>query len=469
MLKSVLLVYPPIDPEYYMSGANDSPPLGLVVLQNYINKYLKWDVNIDIIDGEYNTIDEIIQMIKSGKYQMIGIQSMMASYNNSLKILEIAKENGMITYMGGHHATQLCNAILLNRHHFVDYVVEGDGEEAFASLVSEKPLDEIPNIAYFEDGSVKRTFQQNVPLEKGVIDYINPKILTQYKRDIGRALERTEILTSYRIYSHKGCSNRTNSQYCFFCGRADKGVRFKKPEDYVRELTYLSHMENVKYIFEIGDDFLQDEEWLNEVVRLIERNPIPEHVHMKIFARANRLIPSVIPILNKLNVDEVAIGFESGSQKILDNINKRATPEDNYRAAKLLFSNGIDTIASFVLGLPGEDDSTLEETYYAAMKVKELALTYLHKNPQEIIANIIEINPGAPAFRKLAKFMPDKYTNKDKVDLYETQNDYFKMEFNLKNNAEVAAFRRKLVEWGKKINNLGNYTYPAGFKREEVV
>lgn len=469
MIHSVLLVYPPIDPEYYMKGANDSPPLGLVVLQNYVKRYLGLKTEIDIIDGEYNTVEEIIAMIESGKYTMIGLQSMMASYNNSLKILEIAKNNNLVTFMGGHHATQLCNAILTNRHHFIDYIIEGDGEEAFADLVQMKPKEDIPNLAYFEDGRVKHNAQRNVPLEKGIVDYIEPKVFEQYLRDIGRDLERTDKLISFRSYSHKGCSNRSHSQYCFFCGRADKGVRFKTPSDYVKELRYLSSLPNVKYIFEIGDDFLQDEEWLADVVRLLREKPIPPHVHLKIFARANRITESVIPILRDLNVDEVAIGFESGSQKILDNINKRATPQDNLDAAKLLFSNGIDTIASFVLGLPGEDDGTLKETYEAALAVKELALKYLHKNPQEIIANIIEINPGAPAFRKLARFMPEKYMGQDKLDLYETQNDYFKMEFNLKSDEEVKAFRRKLVEWGNKINNLGNYTYPAGFKSEEVL
>lgn len=469
MIHNVLLVYPPIDPEYYMKGANDSPPLGLVVLQNYVKRHLGLDTEIDIIDGEYYSMTEIIQLIESKKYSMIGLQSMMASYNNSLFLLEIAKKNDLITFMGGHHATQLCDAILLNRNSIVDYIIQGDGEEAFAALVQDEPIESIPNLAYYKDGEVKHNFQRNVPLEYGIIDYIEPKVFEQYYRDIGRDLERTEKLISFRSYSHKGCSNRSNSQYCFFCGRADRGVRFKKPADYVRELHYLSTLPNVKYIFEIGDDFLQDEDWLNQVVQLLEVNPIPEHVHLKIFARANRITESIIPILRKLNVDEVAIGFESGSQKILDNINKRATPQDNLDAAKLLFSSGIDTIASFVLGLPGETEETLQETYDAAMAVKELALKYLHKNPQEIIANIIEINPGAPAFRKLARFMPEKYNGKDKLDLYETQNDYFKMEFNLKTDDEVAEFRKKLVKWGNKINNLGNYTYPAGFKSEEVL
>lgn len=470
MIKSVLLLYPPLDDEYFTGGVNDCPPLGLVVLQNYIQRYLKWDVNIDVIDGEYFSLEEVLQMVSSGKYQMIASQTMMASYKNTLVIMEKAKERNLITILGGHHATQLKDEIMKKRHDIIDFIIAGDGEEAFAGLVLEEEKDKIPNLVYYDQsaGIIKHTFEKNVPLEYGVVDYVDPKILQQYYRDIGRKLEREEPLVSFRVYSHKGCSNRTNSQYCFFCGRADKGVRFKKPEDYVREVGYVASLPNTKYIFEIGDDFLQDLDWLKAIVELLKDNPIPSHVHMKIFARANRITEEVVEILKQLNIDEVAIGFESGSDRILKNISKNATTEDNIKAATLLYKNGIDTVASFVLGLPGEDEESLISTYETAKRIQQLALKYLGRLPQEIIANIIEINPGAPAFRKLKKAMPEKYKDEDLLDVYETQNDYFKMQFDLATDEEVKSFRKNLVKWGNLINGLGKYTYPAGFQKEEV-
>lgn len=469
MIKSVLLVYPPIDPEYYLDGVNDSPPLGLIVLQNYIQRYLKLDVNIDIVDGEYFTMEEILEKVVSGNYDMIGAQTMMASYHNTLKIMSKAKECGLKTVLGGHHATQLSRAIMKNRHDFVDYIICGDGEEAFARVIKEEPEDEIPNLVYFKDGKINCNPERNVPLQYGLIDYISPKVLKQYKRNIGRKLERYEKLISFRTYSHKGCSNRSNSQYCFFCGRADRGVRFKKPEDYVRELRYLSELPNVKYIFEIGDDFLQDPKWLDQVLDLLREKPITKDVHLKIFARANRITPEVIPILKELNIDEVAIGFESGSEEILRKINKNTMPQDNINAAILLFQNGIDTIASFVLGLPGENEESLNATYEQAMLIQKLSLKYLGRLPQEIIANIIEVNPGSPAFKKLMIALPKKYMENDDLDVYETQNDYFRMEFGLDSNEKLVEFRANLVKWGNIINQLGKYTYPAGFKNSEVV
>lgn len=468
MCKKLILIYPPIDPQYYIAGSNDSPPLGLVVLQNYLQRYKKINIDVDIVDGEYNTMDEIFSLIEEKKYDLVGLQPMMASYQNTLKILKKAKEIGSITFLGGHHATQLSNEIMNNQHRILDFIIVGDGEEALSDVVKGKELKRVTNIVYYESGRIIHTAERNVPLEHGVIDYIDPQIFEQYKKNTNKKLERQQPLISFRAYSHKGCSNRTKSQYCFFCGRADKGVRFKKPKDYIRELEYLTNLENVQYIFEIGDDFLQDYDWLRQVIELRENSHINKNVHLKIFARANRITEESVKLIKKLNVDEVAIGFESGSKRVLENINKRVSPQDNLNAAKLLFSNGIDTIASFVLGLPGENDESLEETYKQACEIKKMALFYLGRKPQEIIANIIEINPGAPAFKKLKKYFPERYSGRDELDVYETQNDYFKMEFGLKSDKEIAEFRKKLVRWGNKINNLGAYTYPAGFKSSEV-
>jgi radical SAM superfamily enzyme YgiQ (UPF0313 family) len=457
-MKNVLLIHPPFDSDYCIDVISDSPPLGLVVLQNYVKRHLKLNVDIDIIDGEYHSMDEMNAMISSKKYDMLGVSPVAASYMNSLKLVETAKKHNLTTVFGGHHATQLCDAILRNRHDVLDYIIVGDGEIAFAGLVMGTEPSQIPNLVYYENGQIQKTREENVPLEFGVIDYIDPKALEQYKRNTSKAIERREKLTAFKSYSHKGCSNRSRSQYCFFCGRADKGVRYKTPDDYVRELRYLSSIPSAKYIFESGDDFLQNIKWLNAVVELIEKEPLRKDVHLRIFARANKVIPETIPILKKLNIDEVLIGFESGSEKILKNICKHGTPADNMNAAKLLYENGIDTIASFVLGLPGEDEHTLQETYNQVLEIKELAYKHLGRSPQQIMPNIIAIHPGSPAFKKLLHNMPQKYQDKDVFDIYETQSDYFRMEFDLKNDEQLMEFRMNLEAWVKKIKELGNYS-----------
>jgi radical SAM superfamily enzyme YgiQ (UPF0313 family) len=466
--RNVLLVYPPIDSNYYTEGVNDSPPLGLVALQNYAGRNMPEPAAIRIIDGEHNSLARILDIIAGGGFDMVGIQPMMASYKSSLKIAEAAKQTGALVILGGHHATQLARQIVKNRKKIIDYVVTGDGEQAFVSLLENKPVHTIPNIVYWDEpaGRVIATPTANVPIDEGRITHFSRDLLDQYKRN-DVVFERGGA-SSFRSYSHKGCGNRMNSEYCFFCGRADRGLRLKTPTVYMDELRYLSKVHKAVYIFEIGDDFLQDAQWLKEIARL-KQNRYPDiDSHLKIFSRANRITPGIIKLLKELDVDEVAIGFESGSEKILRNINKNITPGQNVTAARLLFSNGIDAVASFVLGLPGEDDRSLKSTYDLAMQITDLSHSYLGRAPREVIANLIEINPGAPSFKKLQKAFPHKYCRRDLFDIRETQDDYFREIFGLESPAEIDERRAVFAGWSKKINRLGQYTFPAGWEKDDM-
>ena len=110
------------------------------------------------------------------------------------------------------------------------------------------------------------------------------------------------------------------------------------------------------------------------------------------------------------------------------------------------------------MGLPGEDEQSLQETYNQVLEIYELAHKHLGRSPQQIMPNIIAIHPGSPAFKKLINYMPDKYQNKDVLDIYETQSDYFKMEFKLEDDTELSSFRSNLETWVKKIKGLGSYS-----------
>lgn len=466
--QNVLLIYPPMDSNYYTQGVNDSPPLGLVVLQNYAARHMPAPPAVRIIDGEHNSLESILDLIEIGGFDMVGIQPMMASYKNSLKIAETAKQAGALVVMGGHHATQLARQIAKNRKKIVDFIVAGDGEEAFVSLLENRPPASIANFVYWDErsGKVIATPAVNVPIDEGRVTHFSKDLLDQYKRqDV--SFERGEA-KSFRSYSHKGCANRRNSEYCFFCGRADRGFRLKTPRVYMDELRLLSKVHKAEYIFEIGDDFLQDKGWLEEIVRLKHGEYSDIDSHLKIFARANRITAEVIKLLKELEVDEVAIGFESGSEKILKNINKNITIEQNFSAARLLFSNKIDAVASFVLGLPGEDEESLKATYDLALFITELSYSCLGRAPQEVIGNLIEINPGAPSFRKLQEAFPHKYCAQDLFDIRETQDDYFRITFGLESPAEINERRAEFAGWSKKINQLGQYTFPAGWGKDDM-
>ena len=464
-MKKIALIYPPIDDDYCLVGVNDCPPLGLAVIHNYVMRKALVQTDIDIFDGEHTTVGDLENIIVQEKYDVVGVQPMMASYNMTLRLLKAAKESGATTVLGSHHATHLYRNILRNRHHLVDCIVLGDGEEAFCQIVNGMAFSLIPNLAYWDEGEIKTTPQQNVAINESYIDCYTKQMLSQYNKRAEAYEHGSE--TTFRAFSHKGCKNRLNSQYCYFCGRADKGFRFKDPEIYLRELDYFVNSCQARHVFEAGDDFLQDEDWLRELIRIKEKKYPNLHTKLRIFARSNRIVESVIPLLHELHIDGVIIGFESGSDRILSIIHKHATTSDNLQAANLLFSNGIDTLVHYVVGLPGEDKQSLDETYQQAQYVQELSFKYMGRKPEGITGNLIEINPGATAFKQLVKAFPQKYADEDILSVKETQNDYFKMIFGLNTDREVMELRKFFAGYAKKINALGRYTYPAGWLQED--
>jgi radical SAM superfamily enzyme YgiQ (UPF0313 family) len=156
-----------------------------------------------------------------------------------------------------------------------------------------------------------------------------------------------------------------------------------------------------------------------------------------------------------MNVSDVIIGFESGSRRVLKKCGKGGvSPEDNLSAAKNLFDNDIDVCASYVLGLPGETEQSLFETYENAKRLIQLSKDIRGTEPFELVANLIEPNPGSPAFRVLKHVFPEKYVESDVIDLADSQNDYFKHFFKLTTPDDVMNFRKNLVEWAKKMNAL---------------
>ena len=456
-VKNALLVFAPAYKDYSREDINDGPVLGLISLKHYVTKVQGLDSKIDIVDGDYTSFDKIKQMIDSGKYQICGIQPKLVSYKNALDIAEYAKSKGLQVVMGGHHATQLADNIIKNRHKIIDCVVAGDGEDAFTGLIKGEKFENIPNLVYYKDGQVKKTEQQNAPMT--VVDSWDKSDIEQYERPhkLRQGLERDKQTVSYRTSGHKGCYKRV-TKACYFCGRADYNLRFKKPEDYIKELTYLSQKTDAEYIWEVGDDFLQNKKWIKRVVELLKDQPLRKDMFMRIFARANHITPETIPFLKELKVRDVIIGFESADQDILKRIGKGdLRPEDNLNAAKLLFENGMEALASYCLGLPGETKQTLEKNLAQARQLRELGIKHLGRPPRVIVANILEIVPGSPAYLELLEKMPGKYSDKDDICPKEIQEDYFRTMFNLKNDDEIANFKNMLTYYSNQINNVGKY------------
>lgn len=460
-----ILIFTPIDTKYQDALTHYAPSLGLVAIENYL---FCRQFSVSIIDGSVQfSKDEIITYLLTKKPKYVGHSVQLISYKNALEIAEVVHSYGGINIFGGHHATQMADAILYNQHNLVDYVIVGDGEAAWYSLLSGVSITEIPNIVYWKDGQICHNKVTELNLDElPILDYSRVDLKPYQIKLCESAYSGGKYSNYLRFYSHKGCGNRAGGKGCIFCGRADHNVRFKSPENYWKDIYHCVNEQNADYIFDVGDDFLYSPKYLDKLLS-VKPHDLKSY-DMGIFGRANRVTPETAQILREIGVVDVTIGFESGDDSVLKNCNKLfSTPAQNIRATELLAREGIEITASYVLGMPGETRESLRNTIKNASEVVKITIERLGRPPKELVANLLEPTPGSPAFHSLVRAYPNRYYLKDQLDLEAMQRDYFRCFFGLETLEQYKQFRRVLHQAALEIHSMVGFSDAQGWLVEE--
>lgn len=375
------------------------PHLGLLSMASYLKS--KGHADVDIVD--FN--------IKKRKIDadIVGISTDLGTYKHALDIAQKAKDRGCTTVLGGTWVSVLGHETIRNRD-FVDIVVVGDGEIPLLKLVEQEKLESIPNLVFREGGQIK----SNQILEPGLDQYgeINYSFvdLKPYFDNFYKIFQKGK--RTLTTYSRKGClwkkfSKCADKRGCIFCSIFDNTSRLRSTDLLWHEIMKVKRTHDLETIFDVADCFTEHLPWLQEFVsKKPEGSP-----KFYVFARTNQITEKHCKLLSALGVEAVYFGIESGSQKVLDVLNKGTTLKTNLNAVRLLAKNGIKADLSFIFGNPGENEKTIKETFD---HFKEL-LSF--GNVRDVEASRFRPLPGAPAFNMLNKKLRNKYTGKDILDI----------------------------------------------------
>lgn len=467
-INRIVLINAPIDTKYQDSTSLFCPPLGLMSIKTYLEQKNE-EFEVLLLDGMVLALNEIIKRMNSFHPDVVGVSVQLLSYKNALKICREAKHKNALVFVGGHHATQMAQKIITNRHTYIDCVVCGDGEETIYRLCSGEKTEKVPGTVCWDSFNERAFVNPAIlcsldlfpnPYSAKNIDfspYINNLNNSSFSQKNGRY---------YRIYSHKGCQFRDTGKRCVFCGRADEGYRFFSIEKYFKYLDEIGITED-DFVFDVGDDLSGNIKWLREAVNYIynESKTMPK---IGIFGRGDEITAESATLLKDFGVVDVTMGVETGDNEVLIKSGKEIEGAGIfYKAAKTLFENGIGLTPSYVLGLPGETKHSLHNTINHAKILKDLSISILGYPPGEIVANLLEPLPGSNAFKVLEEAFPYKYLNEDILELEIMQRDYFCTVFSL-DQAKYNLFREELREAGQIINTLANFADPQGWLRNEL-
>lgn len=409
----IQLINAPLSDNYLeISRSGSYPPLNLIALSSYL-KEASPHATVEILDGDILSQTEIIDRLSA---DIIGISPKILTHDNAIAIAAAAKATGATVIMGGAHATFYCSEILMN-HTSVDFVVIGDGEEALARIVNDKPAQDIPNIAFMESGSVKanRTLMPDLdcyPLQD--LSFID---LKPYNDNFAFNFSRFGFHRAASVYSRKGCHWQVRRGGCIFCRNYEQSVRMRSPKRVWEEVQKLVEDFGADFIWDVSDAVTSDAKWLED---FRETKPSSCNPSFLMYGRSDQISRRVAAALAGINCFEMLIGAESGDDQLLRRSNKGIKVEQTLESAAILKEFDIWLYPSFILGLPGE-------TKVSALKTLHLAETLLGKGKvYQLAASIMIPLPGSQSFNMVRNHpkLRDKYLGRDIFDIEELKKDW---------------------------------------------
>lgn len=214
---------------------------------------------------------------------------------------------------------------------------------------------------------------------------------------------------------------------CGFCGGREspmlRRVRTRSTENVVAELCHLHDAYGVKG-FMLYDDELNVNTKMVELMDAITAEQVKRGVEWRLrgFIKAQLFTDAQAAAMRRAGFRWILTGFESGSPRILQNINKRSTREENTRCIEIARRHGLKVKALMSIGHPGESEDTVRET-------KEWLLA---AKPDDFDVTIITTYPGTPYYDRATPHPTEKdvwvYTYPETGDrLYSYEVDYTKV------------------------------------------
>jgi len=354
-----LIPYQPGKKETYIAKFARWPqPLGIVSVGTYIRQNNP-GVEVEILDG--NNVLSFDRMIEKLDTDIVGISATAGSYDNAIKVAEIAKQKGARVVLGGAAATPLAREIL-SYYDFVDAVIRYDGEIAFSKYVANEPLGSIGNLVYRDnqniiENPVKLPCLDMLPAPDR--DLLDMEVYFKNSKDPAYPICEP-FKRPMNIYSQKGCMWRSlEDGGCVFCSVPYYDLRLRNPKLVWDEISLLVEKYQADFIWDPSDNLVGDKEWFRA---FCAAKPKGFNIPYTNYVDAEDIDEETARLLAESGCVSVFVGMESGDPKMLDSMNKRAKLEDNLRAMKLLQKYKIGVIAGVVVGVQGESKESLERT-----------------------------------------------------------------------------------------------------------
>ena len=348
------------------------PPLGLLYISAYLEQH---GIDNEVFDTTFSSRLKFQNHIVESKPLVIGIYVNLMTKVNVLASIQFIKSNlpDTVIILGGPEVKYNAENFLL---HGADFIVIGEGEETMlelvqnvwrsAGLTADPPLgiegknagfSKISGIAFLKDGELTKTPEREKIKSLDELSAPNRK-----KIDLNlylNAWKERHGKSAISVSTMRGCPYT-----CKWCSRAVYGLSYRRrsPTLVVEELEEIQSKYNPDSLWFVDDVFTISHKWLHEFHAELKRKNIC--IPYECITRADRMNEEVISLLKETGCFRVWIGAESGSQKVIDLMDRRVDVNQVREMIQLTKKYSIEAGTFIMLGYPGETEEDIEETIH---------------------------------------------------------------------------------------------------------
>ncbi len=342
------------------------PPLGILYLAAYLEER---GVAAEVFDTTFSTWAALEAHLLRAQPDVVGVYTNLMTKRNVLRLVRLIRgqpgRSRTRVVLGGPEVTHHAEKFL---EHGADAIVVGEGEETMHALVSTAWARGSEDAAAIEElaGVAGIVFRD----PEGRVVRAAPRALLRSldelpmpKRD---ALDLAPYLDAWRsrhgsnavsISTMRGCPYS-----CRWCSRAVYGASYRRrsPKKVADEMQIIVDRYHPDSLWFVDDVFTINHRWLEELTAEVERRSLA--IPYECITRADRLDERSVALLRRSGCFRVWIGAESGSQKVLDAMDRRVKVDRVREMIQLSKKHGIETGTFIMLGYPGETEADIDAT-----------------------------------------------------------------------------------------------------------
>jgi len=328
------------------------------------------------------TLEDVLPLAR--EYELAVLHTSTPSFSYDVKVAEALRAENprlRIGFVGAHVAVHPEDALAASDA--IEFVARNEFDFAIQEVAQGRPLERVLGLSYRSNGVVRHAPDRPTLEDMDAL----PFVVDVYRRDL--TLEHYVIgylLHPYvSLYTGRGCRSR-----CTFClwPQTVGGQRYRtRSVAHVLDEIALAR----RYFPQVREYFFDDDTFTDDLPRAeaIARGLGRLGVTWSCNAKAN--VPyETLKVLKDNGLRLLLVGYESGVQRILNNIKKGLRLEVARRFARDCRDLGITTHGTFVLGLPGETRETIETTIRYACEI----------DPHTIQVSIAAPYPGTALYRE---------------------------------------------------------------------